>query len=218
MTSYYNKTERVTVERHAERGEYDREAIDAILDEGLIGHLGIVGDGQPFVLPVLYARDGERIYVHGSPLSRLLRTVADSLPVCLTVTLVDGLVLARSAFKHSLNYRSVVVLGEGREITDRERKLHALRMIVDHVARGRSDDVRGPSAGELKATEVVEIAIREASAKVRTGPPLDSARDRSIPAWAGEVPLRLVSGEPIADDGCSTAIPEYVRSYERPHV
>jgi uncharacterized protein len=215
MNLYYNKSERVTVERHSERGVYDRETIDSILDEGFVAHLGIVSDGQPFVLPVLYARDGNSIYVHGSPLSRLLGTVASSVPVCLTVTLVDGLVLARSAFKHSVNYRSVVVLGDGSEITEAGRKQHALRRVVDQVVRGRSEDVRGPSDGELKATEVVEIAIREASAKVRTGPPLDSAKDRKLAAWAGELPLRVVSGDPIPDADCEVEPPDYVVAYTR---
>jgi uncharacterized protein len=215
MSLYYNKTERVTVERHHERGAYDRETIDAILDEGYVGHLGIVSDGQPFVLPVLYARDGDSIYVHGSPLSRLLSTAAASVPVCLTVTLLDGLVLARSAFKHSVNYRSVVVLGDGSEIEDAERKQHALRLVVDQVLRGRSDDVRGPNKGELKATQVVEIAIREVSAKVRTGPPIDSAKDRKLDTWAGELPLRVVGGDPVPDAYCELEPPDYVRAYAR---
>jgi nitroimidazol reductase NimA-like FMN-containing flavoprotein (pyridoxamine 5'-phosphate oxidase superfamily) len=205
----------VSVQRHSERGVYDRDAIDEILDEGFVAHLGIVSDQQPFVLPVLYARDGDSIYVHGSPLSRLLGAAAAGVPVCLTVTLLDGLVLARSAFKHSVNYRSVVVLGDGYEIEDPDHKREALRKIVDQVLRGRSEDVRGPSKGELKATEVVAIAVREVSAKVRTGPPLDSARDRKITAWAGEVPLQVTPGEPIPDSYCSAELPAYLRDYSR---
>src|SRR5581483_1345321 len=199
MSSYYNKTPRVTVRRRAGRGSYDRAVIDAILDEGLVGHVGFVADGQPYVIPVLYARENESIYIHGSPLSRLLGQLREAVPMCLTVTLLDGVVFARSAFHHSLNYRSVVVLGEGRVISDPEEKHAALRRVVDHVARGRSDEVRGPSAKELKATEVVAIAIREASAKIRSGPPVDSAKDRSIAVWAGELPLSLTPGEPVPD-------------------
>src|SRR5438270_8429149 len=143
MNSYYNKTPRVTVRRRAGRGSYDRAVIDAILDEGLVGHVGIVAEGQPYVIPVLYAREGESIYVHGSPLSRLLGTLVRGVPMCLTVTLLDGVVFARSAFHHSLNYRSVVVLGEGHVLTGREEKGAALRKVVEHVAAGRSDEVRG---------------------------------------------------------------------------
>ncbi len=217
MSSYYNKTRRTTVRRRAGRGVYDRAVIDAILDEGVVGHLGIVSDGQPFVIPVLYARDGEHIYVHGSPLSRLLGTVAQAVPTCLTVTLLDGLVLARAAFKHSVNYRSVVVLGEGRALQDRVAKRAALRKIVEQVARGRSDDVRGPNHEELDATEVIAIAVREVSAKIRTGPPIDSAADYDIPAWAGELPLRIAAGEPRPDDRCGVAAPDYIRAYSRQH-
>ncbi len=213
MNSYYNKTRRVTVRRLAGRGRYDRETIDAILDEGKFAHVGIVSDGQPFVIPVLYARHGEEIYVHGSPLSRLLGTLGHGVPMCLTVTLLDGLVLARSAFHHSMNYRSVVVLGEGREIRDREQKLEALRMIVDHVIPGRSDDARGPSEKELKATEVVALAIHEASAKSRTGPPVDSAEDYKLGIWAGELPLSVTPGAPVPDERCTASIPEYLVSY-----
>jgi uncharacterized protein len=216
MTLYYNKTKRVTVRRRAGRGRYDRQTIDAILDEGKHAHLGIVSDGQPFVIPVLYARDRDQIYVHGSPLSRLLKTLREGVPMCLTVTLLDGLVLARSAFHHSMNYRSVVVLGEGREIQDRERKLEALRMIVEHVVPGRSDDVRGPSDKELKATEVIALEIREASAKIRTGPPVDDAEDYGLGVWAGELPVSMVVGEPVPDDRCRASLPDYlVRSNGR---
>jgi nitroimidazol reductase NimA-like FMN-containing flavoprotein (pyridoxamine 5'-phosphate oxidase superfamily) len=203
----------VTVRRRAGRGKYDRETIDAILDEGRFAHVGIATDGQPFVIPVLFARDGDRIYVHGSPLSRLVKTLAAGVPMCLTVTLLDGLVLARSAFHHSMNYRSVVILGEGRVIQDREQKLEALRMIVDHVVPGRSDDVRGPSDKELNATEVISLAINEASAKIRTGPPVDDAEDYALGVWAGELPLSLIAGAPVPDERCAASIPDYVVSY-----
>jgi hypothetical protein len=215
MSSYYNKTRRSTVRRRAGRGNYDRDTINAILDAGKVGHVGIVGrDGQPFVIPVLYARDGMEIYVHGSPLSRLLSTLSQSTPMCLTVTLLDGLVLARSAFHHSMNYRSVVVLGDGQAIPEPERKHAALRRIVEQVVPGRSDDVRGPSEQELAATEVVALSIREASAKIRTGPPVDAAEDYSLPVWAGEVPLTLVTGEAVPDDRCTQPVPDYVKTHE----
>ena len=205
----------MTVRRRAGRGKYDRQTIDAILDEGRFAHVGIVSDGQPFVIPMLYARDGNQIYVHGSPLSRLVKTLVAGVPMCLTVTLLDGLVLARSAFHHSMNYRSVVILGEGRVIQDREHKLEALRMIVDHVVPGRSDDVRGPSDNELKATEVISLGIQEASAKIRTGPPVDDAEDYALGAWAGELPLSLIAGAPVPDERCAASIPDYVVSYGR---
>jgi uncharacterized protein len=214
MSSYYTTTSRVTVRRRAGRARYDRATIDAILDEGLVAHVGIAGAGQPYVIPVLYARSGSELYVHGSPLSRLLGGAAGAAPLCLTVTLLDGLVLARSAFHHSLNYRSVVVLGEGRPIRDRDEKRRALRTVVEHVLPGRSDDVRGPSDGELDATEVVAVAILEASAKVRTGPPVDAAADLELPAWAGEVPLALTAGEPVPDEHCTAPLPSYLRMGE----
>lgn len=201
--------------RRSGRGSYDRAVIDAILDEGIVGHVGIVADGQPFVIPVLYARDGEVIYIHGSPLSRLLGTLADGVAMCLTVTLLDGLVLARSAFHHSLNYRSVVVLGDGYAVHDGDHKRAALRTVVEHVARGRSDEVRGPSEQELDATEVVAICIREVSAKIRSGPPVDASEDLHIPVWAGELPLSLVPGSPVPDAGCDQPVPEYVQAYAR---
>lgn len=217
MTTYYNKTERTKVRRRAGRGNYKRATIHSILDEGMVGHIGVVGDdGQPFVIPVLYARDGDRVYLHGSPLSRLLGTLADGVPMCLTVTLLDGLVLARSAFHHSMNYRSVVILGQGRPIEDPERKDRALRALVEHIVPGRSDDARGPSRKELKATEVIELEIDEASAKIRIGPPGDASADMDLPVWAGELPITTSFGEPVPDAACSLPAPEYIRAYARP--
>jgi uncharacterized protein len=218
MTMYYNKTERTAVHRHKERGAYDRQAVHAILDEGLVGHVGFAVDGQPYVIPVLYARDGERIYLHGSPLSRLLRTLAEGIPMCLTVTLVDGLVLARSAFHHSVNYRSVLVLGNGRAVVDPAEKLAALERVVEHMVPGRPQDARGPSPGELKATEVIGLDIEEVSAKIRTGPPVDIKRDYTKLAhvWAGVLPLRTVAGQAVADERCAVPRPGYVSSYARP--
>jgi uncharacterized protein len=216
MGSYYNKTLRSKVRRRAGRGDYKQSTIHAILDEGMVGHVGVVGDdGQPFVIPVLYARDGECVYLHGSPLSRLLSTLAEGVPMCLTVTLLDGLVLARSAFHHSMNYRSVVILGEGRPVRDPERKHEALRAIVEHIVPGRSGDARGPSRKELKATEVIALTIDEASAKIRTGPPVDGSEDMGLPVWAGQLPVGMQVGQPIADEHCSLPVPGYVRSYTR---
>jgi nitroimidazol reductase NimA-like FMN-containing flavoprotein (pyridoxamine 5'-phosphate oxidase superfamily) len=218
MSLYYNKTPRVTVRRRAGRGSYQRATIDPILDEGLVGHLAFAVDGQPYTLPMLYARGEGELFLHGSPLSRLIRNLAKGVPACFTVTLLDGIVLARSAFHHSINYRSVVVLGTARVIGDREEKHEALRMLVEQTMPGRSHHVRGPSDEELLATEVVALAIREASAKVRSGPPIDAGRDYELPVWAGEVPLKLVPGEPVTDERCSEPIPDHVSDYGRAHV
>ena len=209
---------RVKVRRHPERGAYDAATIHAILDEGFLCHVGFVQDGQPFAIPTLYARAGDTLYLHGSPLSRMLRHLGEGVPLCVTVTLVDGLVLARSAFQHSINYRSVVILGEGRVVTEPADKEEALRALVEHVVPGRSADARGPNAQELKATLVIAVPLREASAKVRTGPPKDTAADYALDVWAGELPLRLQPLEPIPDAGLTPDIPmpEYVRRYRRP--
>jgi uncharacterized protein len=203
------------VKRRAGRGAYDRETVHAILDEGFVGHVGLVDHEQPFVIPMLYARVGEALYLHGSPLSRLLGAAVDGTPLCLTVTLVDGLVLARSAFHHSVNYRSVVLLGQARAVRDREEKVEALRLVVEHIAPGRSADARGPNAKELKATEVVAMTIDEGSAKVRTGPPIDGQEDYEIPIWAGVLPLRLQAGTPVSDAQCEQPLPPYIDSYRR---
>jgi uncharacterized protein len=206
---------RTKVRRRAGRGRYGRATINAILDEGLVGHAALVADGQPYAIPMLYARDGEVLYMHGSPLSRLVSGLAEGVPVCFTVTLLDGLVLARSAFHHSVNYRSVVVLGEARAVRDREAKHAALTRIVEHAAAGRSADARGPSDPELDATEVLSLPLDEASAKIRTGPPVDAPEDYALPVWAGEVPLRVVVSEPVTDTRCSQPVPAYVRNYRR---
>ncbi len=187
--------------------------IEAILDEGLVGHVAFVHEGQPYAMPMLYARGPEAVYLHGSPLSRLLGGLAEGVAMCLTVTLLDGLVLARSAFHHSLNYRSVVALGEGRPITDSAEKREALRRVVDRVAPGRSDDVRGPSDQELAATDVVALSVHEASAKVRSGPPVDASEDYRLPVWAGELPLELRPGAPVADARCRSPLPAYLTTF-----
>jgi nitroimidazol reductase NimA-like FMN-containing flavoprotein (pyridoxamine 5'-phosphate oxidase superfamily) len=201
---------RTRVRRRAGRGRYEREVVDAILDAAYIGHLAFVEDGQPYAIPMLYARLGDQLVLHGSPLSRVLGTARESVPMCFTVTVLDGLVLARSAFHHSLNYRSVVVLGQARRVGDEGEKHAALRALVDHIVPGRSDDARGPSSGELAATDVLTMPLDEASAKLRTGPPVDAAEDYALPVWAGEIPLRLTAGVPVPDDRCDAPFPAYL--------
>ena len=206
-------TERTQVRRLPKRGSYDPEVIHSILDAGFLAHVGFNGNGQPYVIPTLYGRDGDTLYLHGSAASRMLRELETGIPACVTVSLVDGLVLARSAFHHSINYRSVVAFGTAREIQDAERKVEALRIISDHVMPGRWDDVRGPYEQELKATAVLEFAIEEASAKVRTGPPLDDEEDYALSVWAGVLPVALAAAEPMPDPRMAPgiALPEYLR-------
>jgi uncharacterized protein len=208
-------SERTTVKRRPHRAVYDSDVINAILDEGLICHLGFTVDAQPYVLPTIYARDGERILIHGSAASRMLRSLRGGIPACVTVTLLDGLVLARSAYHHSMNYRSVVILGIAAEISRRAGKLAAMRTIVNHVVPGRWDDVRAPSEAEIRATMVLSMPLNEASAKVRTGPPLDDEEDYALMTWAGVVPLSLDAQAPLADPLLSGGIkaPPYVRFY-----
>ncbi|HEY1591453.1 MAG TPA: pyridoxamine 5'-phosphate oxidase family protein [Solirubrobacteraceae bacterium] len=205
------------VRRHPERAAYDRETIDSILDEGLVGHLGFTSGELPYVIPMLYARDGDTLYLHGAPASRLLGTLAGGIQCCFTVTLLDGLVLARSAFHHSLNYRSVVVLGEARALDGQNEKLAALEAVVEHVLPGRSSDARSPSKAELKVTEVIALEIDQASAKVRAGGPVDTRADLSLPVWAGVVPLQMVAGEAVPDPACDAPEPPALRSYRRGH-
>ena len=196
MPSYRTTTD---LQRHPERAAFDRETVHQILDEALVGHLGFADGGRPFVIPVLFARVDDTLYVHGSTASRALRIVADGQPVCLTVTLLDGLVMARAVFTHSMNYRSVVILGRGREVTDPAEKIAALEATVEHVARGRWSDARQPTTQELQATLVVALPLAEVSAKVRTGPPKDQEDDMARATWAGEIPLRLTALTPVDD-------------------
>jgi hypothetical protein len=207
----------VRLRRKRERGSYEREAIDAILDEALVAHLGIVEDGQPVVLPTLHARAGDVVYCHGSSASRTLRAMASGARVCLTVSLIDGLVLARSAMHHSANYRSAVLLGTARLVEDDDERLAGFEEIVERIVPGRWKDVRPPTENELKATALLALPIEEASAKVRTGPPIDDEPDYSLPAWAGVIPLSLRAGEPQPDARLAAGIPvpDYVRDYER---
>jgi nitroimidazol reductase NimA-like FMN-containing flavoprotein (pyridoxamine 5'-phosphate oxidase superfamily) len=184
---------RIRIKREPHRGRYDRETIDAILDEALICHLGFDVDGQPYVIPTLHARVGDNVYVHGSAASRMLRHLASDVRVCLTVTLFDGLVLARSVFNHSVNYRSVVLLGTARLVDGDEEKVEALRALTEQLAPGRWEEARQPTPKELKATWILALPIEEASAKVRTGPEEDEPEDQQLPVWAGVVPVHLVA-------------------------
>jgi nitroimidazol reductase NimA-like FMN-containing flavoprotein (pyridoxamine 5'-phosphate oxidase superfamily) len=196
----YTTTGRTQVRRMPARGAYDRAQIHSILDEGYLCHVGFSVDGQPYVIPTGYGRAGETIYFHGSAASRMLKTVGQGIEMCLTVTLIDGYVLARSAFHHSMNYRSVVVLGKARSVTDPEEKREALRCITNHIVPGRWEEVREPTEKELKATHVLALPLEEVSAKIRTGPPIDDEEDYSLPVWAGVVPIRSEPGEPVADE------------------
>ena len=210
MTATIEMTERTRVRRLAKRANYDRETIHAILDEARVCHVGFVVDGAPVVIPTIHWREGDTLYVHGSAASRMLRSLRDGVDACVTVTLIDGLVLARSAFHHSMNYRSVVVFGKAREVTG-EEKVSALNGLVEHVVRGRSRDARPPNEIELKQTLVLALPLEEASAKIRTGGPVDDEEDYALPVWAGVVPLRLTAGEPLADAGVTAEVPDYLR-------
>jgi len=212
MTTESYQTARTTVRRIAPRGAYDRTTIHSILDEGLVGHVGFVVDGQPTVIPMVYVRVGERVCLHGSRASRLMRVLAGGAEACITVTLLDGLVLARSAFHHSMNYRSAMVFGTGEAIEDPAEKMHVLEALSEHVAPGRWADIRGPNDVEMKQTAVVGVTIREASAKIRTGPPKDDEEDYALPVWAGVLPLRQVAGTPVPDPllTAGIAVPSYL--------
>lgn len=195
----YSPTDRTQVKRLPKRGVYGKEQVHSILDEGFLCHVGFVADGQPFVIPTLYVRHGDQIYIHGSAASRMLHTLDEGADVCVTVTLVDGFVLARSAFHHSMNYRSVVVLGRARLVADPFEKMEAMHRFTNHVVPGRWEEVRQPTEQELKATTVLVLALDEVSAKVRTGSPLDDEEDYSLPVWAGVVPVRTEVGVPVPD-------------------
>lgn len=209
---------RTAVRRLPERGAYDRATADAILDEGLVAHVGLVADHGPVVIPLLYARDGDRVLLHGSPVAGLLRGGAKGAELCLTVTLLDGLVLARSAFHHSVNYRSVVVFGTARPVTDLDEKRSALDVLIGHVVPGRLGDTRPPSDKELRSTLVLALPLDELSVKVRTGDPKDEPDDMDLPHWAGVVPLRTVPGTPVpaTDLRVDAPVPAYADAYARP--
>jgi nitroimidazol reductase NimA-like FMN-containing flavoprotein (pyridoxamine 5'-phosphate oxidase superfamily) len=213
----FTPASRTRLKRLPLRAEYDRAAVYRILDEAFICHVGFAQDGQPVVIPTGYARVDDRLYLHGSAASRMLRSLASGIDVCVTVTLVDGLVLARSAFHHSINYRSVVIFGCATMVEAEEEKMAALRAFSDHVVPERWDDVREPNSLELRATLVLALPLDEVSAKVRTGPPIDDKADLSLPVWAGVVPLHLAAGAPIPDPHLAAGIdpPAYALDYRR---
>ena len=214
----YNPTPRTKLHRAPARGTYDREAVHQILDEALICHVGFVVDGQPYVIPTIHWRMGERLYVHGSVVSRMVQTLDQGVDLCVTVTLLDGLVLARSAFHHSMNYRSVVVLGRAAPVDEPAEKTAALRALVEHIAIGRWEGSRPPNEKEMQATRVMSLELNEVSAKVRTGPPNDDEEDYKLGHWAGVVPLELTAKPPIPDPNLADGIaaPDYVTNYRRP--
>jgi nitroimidazol reductase NimA-like FMN-containing flavoprotein (pyridoxamine 5'-phosphate oxidase superfamily) len=210
-----NPTPRTRVVREPQRAVYDRDAVNQILDEALFCHVGFVADGQPFVIPMSFGRDGDMLYIHGSAASRMVRNLDQGAPVCITVTLVDGLVLARSVFNHSMNYRSVVILGTATLVDDPAEKLSALRALSEHILPHRWDDSRQPKEKELKATSVLRLPISEFSAKVRVGPPVDDEEDYSFPTWAGVIPLEMTAGAAIPDERCRQDLPAYLNNYSR---
>ncbi len=217
MSENYAPTARTRVVREPHRGVYDRAAAYQILDEGFICHVGFAVDGQPFVIPTAYGRAGDNLYIHGSAASRMLRNLDRGVPACVTVTLLEGLVLARSIFNHSMNYRSVVVLGTAVAVDSGEEKLEALKSLSEHILPGRWAESRQPNEKELKATLVLRLPIEEFSAKVRQGPPIDDEEDYSFPTWAGVIPLDMVARPPINDPRLDpkTPIPAYARAYSR---
>jgi len=200
------QTARTKVKRLPKRGKFDRATIYSILDEAFVCHVGFAVDGQPFVIPTAYGRQGDTLYIHGSAASRMMRNLAEGIAVCVTVTLADGLVLARSAFHHSINYRSVVIFGKAEKIEDPDEKNEALRLFTEHLVPGRWDEVREPTELELKATTVLRLPIEEASAKVRTGGPVDDEEDYALDIWAGVLPLEVMTGKPLADERLNEAI------------
>jgi nitroimidazol reductase NimA-like FMN-containing flavoprotein (pyridoxamine 5'-phosphate oxidase superfamily) len=215
--SEFTPTERTQVRRLPKRGNYDRETVHRILDEAMICHVGFVVDGQPYVIPTGFGRTGDTLYIHGSAASRMLGNAAQGIPVCITVTLLDGLVLARSAFHHSMNYRSVVILGKARGVESEEEKIAALRTFTEHMVPDRWNDVRKPTDQEMKATSVLAVPLEEASAKIRTGPPIDDDEDYALPIWAGVLPLNMAPGTPVKDPRLSHQVepPDYLIKYRR---
>ncbi len=213
-------TQRTKIKRIPKRGNYEQNQIYQILDEGLVCYVGFAIEGQPFVIPTAYGRKEDKLYIHGSPASRMLRSLQNGIEVCLTVTLLDGLVLARSAFHHSMNYRSAVIFGTATVVESMEEKLEALRVFTEHVVAGRWDEVRQPNEQELQGTLVLELPINEASAKMRTGEPLDDEKDYDLPVWAGVIPLKLSNGSAIADSRLKTDVnlPDYIQNYNRVYI
>jgi len=210
-----NPTRRTRIVREPQRAIYDRGAVNEILDEAFLCHVGFAVDGQPYVIPTSYGRNGDILYIHGSAASRMLRNLDQGLPVCVTVTLLDGLVLARSVFNHSMNYRSVVILGKATLVADPAEKLVALRKLSEHIIPHRWDDSRQPNEKELKVTSVLRLPITEFSAKVRVGPPVDDEEDYAFPTWAGVIPLQMTVGGAIRDERCPQELPAYLGNYSR---
>ena len=215
--SQFTPTDRTQVKRLPKRGHYERETVYSILDTAFVCHVGFSVDGQPFVIPTNFGRSGDTLYLHGSAASRMLKTLSGGVPVCVTVTHVDGLVLARSAFHHSVNYRSVMILGKAQLVEDPAEKMAALRIFTEHVMKGRWNDVRIPTEQELKATTVLSLPLEEVSAKVRTGGPIDDEADYALPVWAGVLPLETVAKTPLPDAQRKNdpPIPEYLKNYKR---
>jgi uncharacterized protein len=213
----FSPTERTRVVREPHRGSFDRETIYKILDEGLVCHVGFTVETQPYVIPTMFARVGDAIYFHGSAASRMLRGVSGGLAVCVTVTLIDGLVLARSVFNHSMNYRSVVALGKATLISDAEEKIAALRAFTEKILPGRWDEARQPSEKELKATSILRLPLSEVSAKMRIGDVQDDEEDYTLQVWAGVLPIRLAASEPIRDRRCDAglAVPAAVTNLDK---
>ena len=216
-TETFERTGRTTLKRHPERGKFDREEVYPILDEALICHVGFVIEGQPFVIPTGFARIGDTLMIHGSAASRMLRAIQGGIPVCVTVTLLDGIVLARSVYNSSMNYRSVVMLGNARLVDDPKEKWDALHAFTEHMLKGRWDDARQPSELELKATSVLALPLDEVSAKIRKGDPIDGENDYGLPVWAGVVPLTMTASAPISDPrlGLGLEPAGNVKSYSR---
>ncbi len=217
MREVLQTTTKTKLKRLPKRGSFDRETIYQILDEGLVCHVGFIVEGRPFVIPTGYARASDRLLIHGSAASRMLRTLSGDADLCVTITLLDGLVLARSAFHHSMNYRSVVIFGRATVVTDAREKLDALRAFTEHVMPGRWKDVRPPNETELKQTLVLSLDINEASAKIREGAPVDDEADHDLDVWAGVIPLRLTAGAPIDDAKLNEdiVVPRYASIYKR---
>jgi nitroimidazol reductase NimA-like FMN-containing flavoprotein (pyridoxamine 5'-phosphate oxidase superfamily) len=211
-TEEFSRTARTTLKRLPKRGTFERQKVYEILDEGFVCHVGFASDGQPFVIPTAYGRIGDELYLHGAKSNRMLKALGTGADVCVSVTLVDGLVLARSAFHHSINYRSVVVFGKARAVESDEEKMEALRAFTEHVLPGRWQEARVPNAQELNATLVIALPLTEASAKIRTGPPIDDEEDYELPLWAGVLPLNVGVGEPERDPRLpvETTLPEYL--------
>src|SRR5882762_8110706 len=215
--SDFSPTDRTQVKRLPKRGKYDSETVYKILDEAFVCHVGFVAEGQPYVIPTNFGRVGDTLYLHGSAASRMLRTLSEGIPVCVTVTLVDGLVLARSAFHHSVNYRSVVILGTARLVSDSAVKREALRLFTEHIMKGRWDEIRWPNEQEMKGTTVLALPLEEVSAKVRVGGPVDDEEDYSLPVWAGVLPLTMTPHAPVPDARLKegTPVPQYITNYSR---